>query len=251
MPASLTVDFDFGTFSIMLLTVISAVFMIAGFLTRLSVFSLAILYRMLVEKNIYLSDGGDNLLFITLIFLVFGNSAEVWSIDSKLGNRWSLTRQNWFTPVANGAWVLLVMQICVVYAFAGLAKLNGSRWMTGDGIIQSLTSVQFQTHPWLTDFILEFSWIVSIASILTVLVQVYFPFLIFFRWTKIPTLLVMISFHIAIGLVMGLTSFALVMISSEMVFVSDSYIRNWMLRIKNKAESLGERQPEGASLINS
>lgn len=222
-----------------LFILIVAFMMLVGFLTRLSILLLAVFYRVLVEQNAYLSDGGDNLLFITLIFLVFANTADVWSIDAKLSqhsNRFFLkiSDRSWFTPIANGAWCLLIMQVCVVYAVAGLSKISGDRWMSGDGVAQSLKSVQFQIHPWLSNMVLEFTLFTAAASVLTVLVQVYFPFLIFNKWTKVMTLIIMISFHLGIGIVMGLTSFALVMIASEMAFISDKNMEDWFFKRTQK-----------------
>lgn len=255
LPAIESSNFTVIGLLLPLFVLVLAFMMFVGFLTRLSILLLAVFYRILVEQNAYLSDGGDNLLFITLIFLVFANTADVWSIDAKISqhaNRPSfrIGNRSWFTPIANGAWCLLIMQVCVVYAVAGLSKISGERWMGGDGVAQSLKSVQFQIHPWLSNIILEFPGFTATASILTVLVQVYFPFLIFNKWTKGLTLVIMISFHLGIGIVMGLTSFALVMIASEMAFISDRNMQEWFFERLQKSKKKVVRSTQTPRIIS-
>jgi hypothetical protein len=212
---------------VLAVTLLAAFTLMIGAAARLSALVLVFSYRSVIDQNSYLSDGGDNLLQIALIFVVFANVSEVWSVDGMLRRnfRFSLTLSSWYRPIANSAWILLVMQVCVVYVVAGLAKIRGESWMAGEGVIRSLASIQFQAFPALSRFMLEFDWILVFSSVFVVLLQVYFPFLVASRWTRVPTLFLMISFHAAIGLVMGLTSFALAMIASEMVFVSDNLVR--------------------------
>ena len=54
------------------------------------------------------------------------------------------------------------------------------------------------------------------------LIQVFFPFLVFNRILKLPTIAVVVGMHASIGILMGLPVFALIMIGTEMIFVPDS-----------------------------
>lgn len=203
--------------------IVAAVTLVLGLFTRLSTLILLLTYRSLVNYNDFITDGGDNLLAIALIYLVFANTSEVWSVDARIRHRLplSLTNARWYRPIANGAWLLMVMQVCVIYIVAGLSKVQGTTWLGGEGVTLSMTSIDFLVHAWLNDIVLGMGGVATILSIVTVFVQIYFPFLIFNKWFKIPTLVLMIMFHAAIGVFMGLTSFALAMIASEMIFVPD------------------------------
>ena len=52
-----------------------------------------------------------------------------------------------------------------------------------------------------------------IGAYATVWLSIYFPVLVLFRRLRLPTVLAMSGFHASIAVLMGLTSFALVMIA--------------------------------------
>ncbi|WP_232843373.1 HTTM domain-containing protein [Corynebacterium hindlerae] len=229
LPASATpssVSYDWHSLLLVGACTLTALTMSLGFLTRLSTLGTLITYRSLCNSNPLLTDGGDNLLHIALIFLIFTNASDVWSFDARFHLRppFSLSTQSWYLPIANCAWMLFVFQVCVVYTIAGLAKVAGDTWLAGEGVSRSLTSIQFQNLPWLSNFMLSFEWVLIPASFLTVFMQIYFPFLVLNKWSRIPTLIMFFLFHASIGIVMGLVSFAIVMISAEMAFVRDSSV---------------------------
>jgi hypothetical protein len=57
-----------------------------------------------------------------------------------------------------------------------------------------------------------------------VLVQTAFPMMLLHRFTRVLALIVIMGFHAAIGLLMGLPWFSLGMIALDAIFISD---RTW------------------------
>ncbi|MDV2981477.1 UNVERIFIED_CONTAM: hypothetical protein Q9R71_30330 [Actinomycetes bacterium ARC8] len=73
-------------------------------------------------------------------------------------------------------------------------------------------------------------WSVAIASIGSIVLQVSFPGALLFRWTRIPVLFAMVSFHIGIAILMGLPWFSLAIIGVDAIFIRDvtwSRLANW------------------------
>jgi len=73
-------------------------------------------------------------------------------------------------------------------------------------------------------------WSVAIASIGSIVLQVRFPGALLFRWTRIPVLFAMVSFHIGIAILMGLPWFSLAMVGVDAIFIRDvtwSRLANW------------------------
>lgn len=66
---------------------------------------------------------------------------------------------------------------------------------------------------------------VVLATYVTVAAQVLFPILVIFRPTRLFIVLIMMSFHLGIFLLMGLSSFALIMIGADTIFVNGHLAR--------------------------
>jgi hypothetical protein len=207
--------------------------LIIGFQSRLSTIVLLVLHWSLTARNPLIADGGDNLMTIALLLLAFANTGERLSIDNVLRRRRkTLPRKRTllavrFTPysiiIGNLAWMALVAQVCIVYSTSGLSKVQGTMWQDGTAVYYILRTSEFSAWPALSQIVYENGYLTSTASYVAVLVQVFFPFLIFNRFLKLPTIFTVIGMHAGIGILMGLPVFALVMIGTEMIFVPDSF----------------------------
>lgn len=77
----------------------------------------------------------------------------------------------------------------------------------------------------LSDLLTVWGPLVVLMTWGSLLFQIAFPFLLFNRYTKIVALLGILSFHIAIGLLMGLPWFSLTMIAVDAIFIKDHTYR--------------------------
>ncbi|MFW6692527.1 HTTM domain-containing protein [Streptomyces sp. MAR4 CNX-425] len=122
--------------------------------------------------------------------------------------------------LAHNAGLLVIMaQVCFIYATAGWYKVQGSRWQDGTAVYYPLKLDYFTPWPGLADFMADQGTMIMLLSYGTVIVQVAFPFTLFNRRLKNVLLTVMIIDHASIALIMGLPFFSAAMISADLVFL--------------------------------
>ena len=214
------------TSTLLALTAATAAAFTLGWRTRLATPLLAVLVFSLQERNPYITDGGDNLLRILLVYLVLADCGACWSLDARrrVAPATGTTRWQLGSLLHNAALALMVFQVCVVYETAGLAKVQGSKWQDGTAVYYVLRDAQFATWPGVSRLVSQDALVVNLLTWGTVLLQVAFPLLLMRTWTRRTALLGTTGFHLGIGLLMGLPLFSATMILAEAVLVSD---RTW------------------------
>lgn len=216
------------TIGMLVLTGAVAVAFGLGWRTRVMAPLLAVLVFSLQERNPFITDGGDNLMRILLIYLVLADTGACWSLDARRrarrpanseSIRWQLG-----TLLHNAALVLVIFQIIVVYEVAGLAKVRGSLWQNGTAIYYVLRDAQFSPWPELSRLVWQSSLVVNALTWGTVLFQVSFPLLMLRTLSRRLALAAAFGLHSGIGLLMGLPLFSATMLLAEAVLVTN---REW------------------------
>lgn len=167
-----------------------------------------------------LMDGGDALASTATCFLLLTRCYSAFTV-----------RRIRSEPVGviasvcnNTGLLLLVTQVVVVYLMAGLYKVQGQLWQDGTALYYILSVPEFFL-PGVTPFVLQSDWVLVIGAYATVLASVFFPVLVLFRQGRPLAVAVMLTFHLAIAVLMGLTSFALVMAAYDLLFVNHHVVR--------------------------
>lgn len=244
------------------------------------------------NRSVFMGDGGDNVLHLMSVYLVFTRCGQVWSLDARRarhrsqaharGERgpdragpalWSalglllvmatLTSRmdgDWFIPallwtvwlaqalwwlvqrraragqlrllldvvaniVHNGALLVIMAEVCLIYATAGWYKIQGSRWQDGTAVHYPLHLEYFSPWPALADLLSANGTLVMLVTYATVGLQVAFPFTLLNRRVKNILLTCMIFEHAVIAVVLGLPFFSLTMIAADAVFLPTSFLR--------------------------
>lgn len=144
--------------------------------------------------------------------------------------------------VHNGGMIVIVVEVCLIYATAGWYKIQGSRWQDGTALYYPLHLDDFTPWPALSHTLASAGLIVMAITYGTVIVQVAFPFTLFNRRVKNVLLIAMIIEHASIAVVLGLPFFSLAMISADAVFLPTNFLRWAGSRIAGLAPS-GLRRP--------
>lgn len=208
-----------------------------------------------------LTDGGDNILTLMAVYLVFTASGDYWSLDARrrsrraerqpgrrLGRRmWGLrrpggetggtptpatapaawrselaaVRQQCVTLMHNGAVLLIAAQVCVIYATAGLTKVQGQMWQNGSAMSYVLRLTWFQPWPGLSHWFAGHSLMLTLVGYVTVLVQSGFTFIVFSPKLKYPALVILVLMHLSIAVLLGLPFFSVIMLIGDGIFLSD------------------------------
>ncbi|MGS2589146.1 HTTM domain-containing protein [Streptomyces hebeiensis] len=124
----------------------------------------------------------------------------------------------------NGALLVIMAEVCLIYATAGWYKIQGSRWQDGTALYYPLKLDYFSPWPGLSDLLAANGIVVLLLTYGTVAVQVAFPFALLNRRVKNVLLVVMMLEHLGIAVLLGLPFFSLAMITADAVFLPTGFL---------------------------
>ncbi|MCM2578411.1 HTTM domain-containing protein [Streptomyces meridianus] len=149
--------------------------------------------------------------------------------------------------VHNGAFLVIVTEVCLIYATAGWYKIQGSRWQDGTALYYPMHLDYFSPWPALSEALAASGVMVMLITYGTVIVQVAFPFTLFNRRVKNVLLALMITEHAGIAVLLGLPFFSLAMIAADAVFLPTSFLRRLGHRAAGLRARLVHRRKPGVS----
>ncbi|MGW6703770.1 HTTM domain-containing protein [Streptomyces sp. NPDC054956] len=126
--------------------------------------------------------------------------------------------------VHNAGMLVIMAEVCLIYATAGWYKIQGSRWQDGTALYYPLGLDYFTPWPGLSALLASSGTVVMLLSYGTVAVQVAFPFTLFNRRIKNVLLALMMLEHVGIAVLLGLPFFSLAMIASDAVFLPTAFL---------------------------
>lgn len=126
--------------------------------------------------------------------------------------------------VHNAGLLVILAQVCFIYATAGWYKVQGTRWQDGTAVYYPLKLDYFTPWPGLADMMAGSGTLIMLLGYGTVIVQVAFPFTLFNRRLKNVLLTIMIIDHASIAVIMGLPFFSAAMISADLVFLPTIFL---------------------------
>lgn len=207
---------------------------IAGYQTRIMGIFMAILMFSIYYRNPEITHGGDNIIRLLLLYLVFARVGAYFSVDAYLKKRkakkaskhlFSIIKENATirdvkAVVHNFAWFACIIQIAFLYFSSGTYKITGDMWQSGTALYYASRVQDFYT-PYLSDLLWMFEPITVGMTYFTVIFQVSFPFLILNRYTKYFAIFCACSLHFGIATFMGLADFSWIMIGCEFMLLLD------------------------------
>lgn len=124
----------------------------------------------------------------------------------------------------NAGLLVIMVEVCLIYATAGWYKIQGSRWQDGTALYYPLGLDYFTPWPGLSELLAGSGTLVMLLSYGTVAVQVAFPFTLFNRRIKNVLLAVMMLEHAGIAVLLGLPFFSMAMIAADAVFLPTAFL---------------------------
>jgi hypothetical protein len=168
--------------------------------------------------------GLDQINVMLTLYLTIGPSGAALSVD-----RWWAQRRN-RSPArpparasANLALRLIQVHMCVIYLFAGISKLQGESWWTGEAMWRAFANLEYQS--------LDMTWLawhprlINLMSHLSVLWEMSFCALVWRRRWRPLVLAMAAVLHLGIGACLGMWTFALVMLIGCLAFVPIEWIQ--------------------------
>lgn len=230
------------TFDILFyLGIIVTILYMIGYKGRITSILFFIFTYSILQRNWLLGDGGDNLLRILLVYMMFTQNTAYFSFDSK--KFWEKRQKGLqhhkyriSTLLHNFAVLACIIQICILYFTAGMYQAMGSLWTHGTALYYIMQVDQF-TFPFIKNLLYDHLFLLTIITYLTIIVKVSFPFMMFNRITKYISVFSIALFHLGIGIGMGLISFSAIMIIADLILISDDdyrVIRRTLAKIMRK-----------------
>ena len=203
---------------------ISTVGIMLGLLTRICfiVFTSAFGYFFFMESAPYTNH--YYLIFLLSFLMCFGHSGSIFSFDSLINK--NARREQ----VAYWELFLLRFQICVVFFFGGLAKVNADWLIHATPVYLNLVKqFSFLGHP------LQEKWMAVVLSWAGMLSDLGLGILLFInRWHKLTFVWLCLFNGINIFLFgLGIQTFPYLMVSTYILFLPGSTVREFIARVRN------------------
>ncbi|WP_456696391.1 HTTM domain-containing protein [Aeromicrobium sp. P5_D10] len=230
-------------------TIVFAVLMMVGYRTRASSILTLLLWMSLYVANPFVGSGGDAVLRMVLLYLCFTDAGLRWSLDARLRSGRGEIRPLmpvWVTATLhNLAMILIIHQVVMVYVASAFWKLQSPVWRDGTAVYYPLqTDAYSPWNDWLQPIYAQ-GLVITSATYLAIVVQLFFPVLLIYRPTRFLALILITGMHLGIGIFMGILYFSLVMIAVDMILVSDA---SWTRAAEWVRDRRSQKQRESRSL---
>lgn len=203
-----------------------------GIFKRISAILLFFLLFIFKIRNLYLLDGADNVISVILPFFIFIDSYSLSNLYETKSNILK-TKLKPYVSITSYYFTLAVMiQICIIYFFASIHKLQGKPWCNGTALYYILNSDDFSASS-LNSFLTKSIFFVKFFTWFTIIFQFLFPFLVWFKKSKKAILFTGIFFHIGIFFLMRIDNFSLIMIACYSVFFTNKEYLKTLIFLKN------------------
>jgi hypothetical protein len=172
-----------------------------------------------MHRNMGIVYGLDMIATFFLFYLSFAKT------DAR-ANR----KEDWSTMLTSVALRLCQIQVCIIYAFSGWEKLKGMSWWKGEAIWTVFANAQI--IRWQMNWVSHLPIVITIATYMTLLWEIYFPALIWVRRLRPWILVGGIALHLAIGLVVFIPYFSALMMLTYVCFLTPEESQKISRRIK-------------------
>jgi hypothetical protein len=201
-------------------------FLVLGILGKWRRLSSIMIYFFTVNlflKGYLMFTGGEALVNILLFYLIF--------MDEKVDEA---ARNYQLQNILNNTfYIVIIVQICVLYFFSTFYKLIDPHWWSGEAMMY-ISRVDAFSGNTLKFLFADHPNVSKAASWMVLFYQGAFPILVWIKKVKIPLLITGVIFHLSISIFMGIFTFGIVMIITYLLFLNDHHIQ-WIgqkLRVK-------------------
>ena len=186
-------------------------------------FLLAVSYAHRVSPGAFF--GLDKTNCMLALYLVLGPCGAEYSLDRIFRLRRGDTTAVAPSTAANVAIRLIQLTLCIVYLFAGLAKLLGENWQAGTAVWWAVANLEYQSldMTWLA----QWPVLVALATHASVFWELFYCCTIWNRFTRPLALWMAVLVHSGIALSMGMITFGLAMLIANLAFISPQTVRRW------------------------
>ncbi|HAN96664.1 MAG TPA: hypothetical protein DCQ98_04160 [Planctomycetaceae bacterium] len=205
----------------------AAILLLFGFRTRLMTFVVWLLMISLHVRNPIVLNSGDTLLRMLLFWAIFLPLGARWSFDKLMRPAARLSTAA-VTSVASAA---ILIQLCVMYWFTGIAKSN-ELWFTGRAL-ENVLELDLLTRPW-GKRLLAYPDLMRWFTLGTVYGELILPCLLFIpwrtHWFRLLNIAIAWVFHLGIVLTMSVGLFSAISMAAWLLFLPRQFWDSTVVR---------------------
>lgn len=157
-------------------------------------------------------NGGDNLLYFLLMYMTFTNSFKFFSVgnykESKISNL-----------ISNLGFLAILLHLTLIYFVSGIHKLHSDLWFNGVAIYYILNIERFCSP--LNHLISKNAFIIAFLTYSTILFEILFPILIWFKNFRVFFLFAGLLMHLGIYFFMMIYDFEILFIMIYGFYISN------------------------------
>jgi hypothetical protein len=188
------------------LAVTHAALLLIGLYSRINALAVFVWLISFQHRNFMVTDGEDTVMRLLSFFLVFTPLAERYSLDALLRKKRPARARSWLPEPRWGRRFLQLLPVLIVLS-AGLEKLDGDVWWSGEALYYVTKLDDMFTASWLPRFLVDSPSALRVGTWLALAVEIGAPILIWFRETRRFALIALVLLHLGMMSLMNLFLF--------------------------------------------
>ncbi|WP_375558874.1 HTTM domain-containing protein [Bernardetia sp. OM2101] len=225
----------FALLSLFTIAIIAILFLIVGFKTRIATVLIYILNLFTFSITNYFEYHVDYGYTGINFMLMFMPVARVWSIDSVVNKVKQIRKGSRLTTTTVSIlnnYILVGVGVGIVYLDSIFYKLVSPMWMSGLGFWKPASIIQ-ATYLDLS-FLLNNEFLSLSLGYITLCFEFVFLFFIWFRWARVPLIIIGLGLHLGILFAYPIPWFALTVASLYILLIPSSFWNKIAQKIKTK-----------------
>lgn len=212
-----------GVYALLFFLFLGAISLILNIKTRAATIICFLMFILLENRLPAITDGGDNIMRITLIYMILLKPSSSSPGVSPLAI--------WLHNIGV---ISIIFQLMIVYETSGFMKACGEKWQNGTAMYV-ISNVEWFSSP-LLNKIFSDPFLCTLVTYGSMFFMIFFPIAIFSRF-KLLWIIIGISLHIGIAYSMGLIVFSSVMMALELFLITDKEYESIVHYIKTRLSS--------------
>jgi Vitamin K-dependent gamma-carboxylase len=180
--------------------------------------------------------GLDQVNCLLTLYLCVGPANQYLSLDRWIAQRLGRTEQlNQPSITANVSLRLIQLHLCIIYLWAGLGKLQGEAWWTGESVWRALANYEYQS--WDLTWLANLPRLLELLTHATIAWELSFCCLVWPKSTRWIVLLIGAGMHFGIGAFLGMWTFGSIMIFAYTSFAEPNWLRSLLSSVPGVGQS--------------
>ena len=174
------------------------------------------------QRNWLAIDGGENLLVLLMVYLLFADLSALSLNSSQVSPSYNTKDAHWISAMLHNAAVTACLaQVAMLYFVSAFFKVHSKVWVNGTAIYYILRTDSFSL-PGVTEHLVRSATFVTGATYATILFELAYPWLVWQHRFRYLITVGAVFLHFGIAVLMGLPWFSLTMISVHVLLFRDS-----------------------------